>query len=201
MPSASQAVAGFFSPFGLSPRDVEGRLRPMRLARQAFLMRPGDAPDVIGLVLEGVVREYYPLDDGVERTRGFSLAGQPFGSLSDALSKRPSRVFVRAERPSQVLVGSWAEVERLAAKSLAWQRFRSAIIEQLYLRKSTREYELLALDAMGRYQSLLVQHPTLETQVPLQLVASYLGITPVHLSRLRSRKRPATKRETPPARR
>lgn len=196
-----QALHDFFAPHGLSASEVEGLLRPVRVKRHAFLLRPGDAPDVTGLVVDGVVREYYPLDDGTERTRGFSLAGQPFGSLSDALSKRPCRVFVRAERESQVLLGSWANVERLAAKSRPWERFRAAIIEQLYLRKSTREYELLALDAMGRYESLLAQHPELETQVPLQLIASYLGITPVHLSRLRSRRRPATTRGRPPARR
>jgi len=148
-------------------------------------MAAGDDPDVSGLVISGVVREYYQLDDGTERTRGFALRGDTFGSLSDALLQRPSRVFVRAEQDSVVLTVRWSAIDALAAGAVEWERLRYAIVRRLYLRKSIREYELLALDALGRYQSLLAQHPLLEEEVSQVLIASYLGITPVHLSRLR----------------
>jgi CRP-like cAMP-binding protein len=134
-----------------------------------------------------VVREYYLHDDGTEHTRGFGMPGDAFGSLSDRLQGRASAVFVRAEAKSRVVFISWSRVEALARKSRAWERLAAAIVQDLYLRKSVREYELLALDAMARYQSTRARLPGLERKVPATLLASYLGITNVHLSRLRRR--------------
>ena len=169
-------------------RDLGG-LQVADVPKHGYLMCAGDDADGSGLVIDGLVREYYLGASGVEHTRAFSLPGDPFGSLSDALQARRSAVFVRAEAPSRVIFISWVRVSLLAQKSLAWERFAAALIRDLYLRKSKREYELLSLDAMERYQSLLVRQPELEQKVPAVLLASYLGITNVHLSRLRRRLR------------
>jgi CRP-like cAMP-binding protein len=63
------------------------------------------------------------------------------------------------------------------------------VTERLYLLKSEREYELLALDAEQRYRAFQARYPGLEARVTQRHVASYLGITPEHLSRLRARAR------------
>lgn len=160
-------------------------LTAIEASKGEVLMRPGDDPRVSGLVLSGATREYYVMPDGTERTRGFALPGQTYGSLSDALSQRPSRVFVRAEVKMSALQVDWADVEALARGSLEWERLASNLVRQLYLRKSLREYELLGLDAMGRYLSLREHSPALEATVSQAAIATYLGITPVHLSRLR----------------
>ena len=170
---------------GVKGRELEPGLQTAHVPKHSLLMEAGGDADHSGLVLSGIVREYYLQPDGAEHTRGFATAGDSFGSLSDAVLKRPSRVFVRAEADSRVVLVQWSVIERLAAKSLEWERLQARLVERLYLRKSVREYELLALDAMGRYQSLLAQHPQLESLVPAPLVASYVGITNVHLSRLR----------------
>jgi CRP-like cAMP-binding protein len=172
---------------GVPGRDAEPQVRAADIAKHEVMIREGGDPDRSGIVISGVVREYYVLPDGTERTRGFALEGDSFGSASDALSRRPSRVFVRAEAPTRAVLFPWSLLERLARTSLEWERLLARLIERLYLRKSVREYELLALDAMARYQSMLAQHPRLEEAVAQQHIASYLGITPVHLSRLRRR--------------
>jgi CRP-like cAMP-binding protein len=173
--------------FGVKGREAERDLRSADVAKHELLLEAGGDPDASGIVVSGVVREYYLQPDGTEHTRGFALSGESFGSLSDALLKRPARVFVRAETDARVLLVRWSTIERLAGKSLEWERLQARLVERLYLRKSVREYELLALDAMGRYQSLLAQHPGLERWVSAPLIASYVGITNVHLSRLRRR--------------
>lgn len=166
-----------------------GAVQAADVAKHEHLMREGDDPDGSGIVIDGVVREYYLHADGTEHTRGFAQRGDAFGSLSDALQGRRSAVFVRAESKTRVVFISWSRVVALAAKSLAWERLAADIVKDLYLRKSLREYELLALDAMGRYQSLRKRMPELEKKVPATLIASYLGITNVHLSRLRRRRK------------
>jgi CRP-like cAMP-binding protein len=172
---------------GVTDRVLEPHLELVEARRQTVLARPGDDPNCSGVVISGLVREYYVLADGTERTRAFALEKDAFGSLADALLKRPARVFVRAETATRAVRFSWQTIEQLAQSSLEWERLKARVIERLYLRKSAREYELLALDAMERYQALLAQHPRLVAQVAQQHIASYLGITPVHLSRLRRR--------------
>jgi CRP-like cAMP-binding protein len=169
---------------GVEVRDL-GVVEAADVDRHEFLLCEGDDANDSGLVVEGVVREYYLQPDGSEHTRGFASRGDAYGSLSDVLQARPCRVFVRAESPSRVVFLPWSKLTALAAKSVAWERLCADLIKGLYLRKSAREFELLALDAMGRYESLRRTHPGLERRVPATLIASYLGITNVHLSRLR----------------
>ena len=184
------ALRAQLAALGVTSRELEGDLVTAEVAKHDLLLEPGGDPSDSGLVLEGVTREYYLQPDGTEHTRGFALVGDTFGSLADALMKRPSRVFVRAEVKSRVLLVKWARIAALAAKSLEWERLQAKLVQRLYLKKSVREYELLALDAMGRYRSLREQHPGLEEVVSGQVIASYLGITNVHLSRLRRRLSP-----------
>jgi CRP-like cAMP-binding protein len=182
-----EALRAGLARLGVTGREAEPFTTAADAPTHTLLLEAGQPADRAGLVLRGVVREYYLSDDGVERTRGFALPGDFFGSLSDALTARPARVFVRTESPSTLLLFPWERLRALAAASLPWERLLAQVVERLYLRKAQREFELLALDAMGRYQSLLAQHPGLEAVVPGQLIASYLGITGVHLSRLRRR--------------
>jgi CRP-like cAMP-binding protein len=182
---------------GVTSSALEPHLRADDVRAQTLLMNAGDNPDLAGVVLSGVVSEYYLHDDGSEHVRGFALAGYTFGSLSDALMQLPSRVFVRAETAATVLLIEWSRVEALAATSIEWERLSHTIVRELYLRKAVREYELLALDAMGRYQSLLQRFPQIEQQLSGRVIASYLGITPVHLSRLRRRRSVTTRRTAP----
>jgi CRP-like cAMP-binding protein len=159
------------------------------LPKHAFLLQAGEGVTFAGIVAAGVLREYYVLPDGTERTRAFTFENDAFGSASDALSQRPSRIFCRAETAARVLQLSWADLGRLVAGSLEWERLRHGIIERLYLQKAEREFELMGLDAMERYLALRRKHPAVEGLVPQGLIASYLAITPVHLSRLRRRLR------------
>src|SRR4051812_35369344 len=80
--------------------EVLPPLQAADLEKHELLMEAGGDPDHSGVVISGVVREYFLQPDGTEHTRGFALAGDSFGSLSDALLARPSRVFVRAETES-----------------------------------------------------------------------------------------------------
>jgi CRP-like cAMP-binding protein len=120
---------------GVSSRSAEQYLRKTAAKRNTILMSAGDDPDDSGFVVSGVIREYYLLDDGTERTRGFALPGDSFGSLADALCRRPSRVFVRAETDSVVLQIKWSFIELLAATSLEWERLTHSIISAVVLAK------------------------------------------------------------------
>jgi len=170
--------------------DEELRLVPvpqcLSLPAGSALLRAGECAREVAVVLEGGLREYFLLADGTERTKGFTLPVDFGGSLSDLLSGEPSRTWVVAEQPSRLLVLRWSDYSALLDAAPGWQRFARVVAETLYRRKVEREYELLALDAAERYRRTLLRWPTLESCFNQRQIASYVGITPVHLSRLRA---------------
>lgn len=159
------------------------------LAAGACFLQAGTRAHEVATVLSGGLREYFVLADGTERTKSFNLPGEFAGSLSDLLGDAPARTWVVAEMPTVLLVTPWADYCALLARWPGWQGFARAVAENLYLRKVEREYELLALDAAARYRRTLGRWPTLEQVFRQRHIASYIGITPVHLSRLRARQR------------
>jgi len=167
--------------------EVDAAAGTRRFARgQPFLEAGAPAVDC-GTVLRGVMREYYPLADGGEVTRAFSGPGDGIGSLSDLLSGQPARSSIVAEVDACAAIVPWAHLREVAARVPAWARYLARVTEQLYIAKATREYELLALDAEQRYARFRSRYAPIEAAVALRHVASYVGITPEHLSRLRRR--------------
>jgi len=164
-------------------------VRPREVKRGDHLLRAGAKATEVAVVVRGLVREYFLLADGSERTKALVNETWFTGSLADLLSGAPSRAYVVAEEASRLLVAPYAEYRALASRSPAWERFGRRSLELLLLRKAEREYELLGLDAEARYAALVARWPEIEARVAARHIASYLGITPVHLSRLRRRRR------------
>jgi CRP-like cAMP-binding protein len=176
----------------LSDADIEEgyALTHLRIIpKGGYLLRAGMHAHEFAIVVSGLLREHFVLDDGVERTKAFIVSGQYSGSLADLLSGAPSRAYIVAEEESRLLVGEFSESEALGARNPAWREVRIRATEALLRLKAEREYELLGLDAEARYRAFRVRYEGLEARVAAKHVASYLGITPVHLSRLRRRRR------------
>jgi CRP-like cAMP-binding protein len=166
---------------------VEAHARVRRLARGELFLRPGDHAVECGTILSGLIREYFLLADGREVTRGFAGPGDNVGSLSDLLLGAPAHSSVVAEADARVVIIPWRRFRAIADQRPAWAQVIAGITERLYLAKAAREYELLALDAEARYLRFRAQYAALEPTISLRQVASYVGITPEHLSRLRRR--------------
>jgi CRP-like cAMP-binding protein len=149
-------------------------------------LKAGELASTTALVMSGGLREYYVLVDGAERTKSFNLPGELTGSLADLLSQQPSRVWISAEQPSVLLCTPWSTYRKMVQERPAWQVFSRCLTESLLQLKVEREYELLALNAAQRYQRALLRWPTLESVYSQKHIASYIGVTAVHLSRVRS---------------
>lgn len=166
---------------------VASSVRVRRLERGEAYLESGEVATSVGLVHSGLLREAFLLPDGRERTRAFGLPGDFAGSLSDLLRGGPARAQVVACTESHVLTVPWQVVEQAVATRPAWRAILGAATTRLYLLKAEREFELLGLDALARYERFRARAATVEDELPLVHVASYLGITPEHLSRLRRR--------------
>ena len=163
-------------------------MSPLSLSAGQYFLRNGEHARYLAFVVKGVLREFYITAQGSEFNKAFVLADGFTGSLYDLLSGQPSTVSIQALKESQLLVASFDEFQRLYDEHACWERTGRLLTQMLFMKKARREYEFLTLSAGERYEGLLQQYPDLEQQVPQYHIASYLGITPVMLSRLRKGK-------------
>lgn len=155
--------------------------------RGEYLLRGGERATHVMAVIEGLVREHYVDAQGVEHTRSFVREGEVSGSLVDLLSGLPAMTYVEALEPTRALIFPYAELDRLTAKHPCLTEVSRRSAEALAVRKTRREHELLTKSAEERYATWRSEHRALDARLSRKLVASYLGITPEHLSRLRAR--------------
>lgn len=158
----------------------------LHLPKGASLLKAGEQAHMTAFVLGGGLREYYVLEDGSERTKGFNMAGEFAGSLSDLLSGQPSQIWITAAASTDLICTPWTIYHQLSWRSPAWRDFARRFSEALYMLKVEREFELLALDAAQRLARVQQRWPDLARVFSQKDIASYVGVTPVHLSRLRS---------------
>ncbi|MDF3821156.1 Crp/Fnr family transcriptional regulator [Leptospira sp. 96542] len=154
-----------------------------------FLIKQNATATEFAFVFSGVLKEYYLTDKGNEYIKSFNFAGDFTGSYYDLLSKQPSTCSIRAITNCELAVAKFSEFRKLFSKHIVWERLGRIFAENLFLKKAKREYELLALDAEERYNLLLKSKPGIEMLVPQYQIASYLGITPVSLSRIKSKRK------------
>jgi CRP-like cAMP-binding protein len=158
------------------------------LQRGEYLLRGGERAALAGVLVSGLLREHFVTEKGVERTKSFVTPLQFTGSLADLLSEKPSRAFIVAEETSRLVLAPYAELRKLESVWPSWTAATRRSLEHLLLDKAEREYHFMCLDAEGRYAAFLARYPHLEASVAASHIASYLAITPVHLSRLRRRR-------------
>jgi CRP-like cAMP-binding protein len=194
-------IANHGGPFGRVPqppaelwRALEQQLRPMRLAKGEFLVRPGEASGSVGLVRSGMLRFFYTDTEGAEYTKAFRGPGEMAAAFAELLLGVPSRTHIQALEDAELLVCDYARLDHSLSRFPSWQPMARLIAEHFYVVKERREFELLQLSAEDRYRRFAADYPDLMGRIPQYCVASYLGITPVALSRIVSRLRKTSKK-------
>ncbi len=137
---------------------------------------------------QGLFR-YYILHDGNDITKDFALDSQnPFCvSYTSFMLQNPSEIWIEALEPSQVWLWDQADIQSLFNEHPSWIRFVLAMTQRLFYRKEQKEIELLKCSAEERYLRFLSSFPGLSQRVPQYHIATYLGIAPESLSRIRSK--------------
>ena len=171
--AALRALGAVTTPRAFEPNEL--LLRGGQLATQCYFLS------------RGLVREYYVGDRGAEHTRSFIAEGGVTGSLLDLQSDEPSITWIQALEATVTFAWSYRELDALCDRFPAFHVVARRWAEALYRRKARREHEMLALGAAERYARWRLENASLDARISRRLLASYLGVTPEHLSRLSRR--------------
>ena len=147
----------------------------------------GQEKHEVGFILAGIVRYLVILPDGAESTKDFSFKGSFTVSFGSAALQRPAAVAIAAIVRTELMVWPYQMLLDLYETSMAWQRAGRRVAELLYVRKEQRELSFLLLDAEARYRQMRAQFGTETEAIPQYFLASYLGVRPQSLSRLKRR--------------
>lgn len=152
-----------------------------------FFVQGGQVPKKFGFVAQGLFRYVYITEEGKEYTRGFMPEKYFVSSYSAMTQRQPSSFYVEALEDSEILEVDYLSWLKLQALHPCWDKFLLAILQHMFAKKEKRERELLLLEADDRYKNYLAEYPNLKNRVSQRIVASYLGITPESLSRIRKK--------------
>ncbi|WP_025719617.1 Crp/Fnr family transcriptional regulator [Paenibacillus sp. 1-18] len=149
-----------------------------------YLIEAGEPVQHAYFCVEGLFRLFYTLADGREYNVGFSPEDDYVTSYGAMVTGERSTFTIEAMEDSVVIEIPYLVLKELMDTSHMWERFVRKSVERLYIRKEERERELLYLSAKERYHAFLLKYPGLDKRIAQYHIASYIGISPVSLSRL-----------------
>jgi len=145
----------------------------------------GQSARTIAFIKSGLFRYYYIDNKGNEFTKGFFVENSVLISYSAILEKRSSYFTIQALENSEIEIIDYIKSQKLFTEHPCWNSFLVVQLQKALKMKVERERELLLFDAKQRYRAFLQQFPNLEKRIKQHMIASYLGITPQTLSRIR----------------
>lgn len=163
----------------------KNNFRPKRMLKRQFLLQEGDICRELAFVEKGVLCAY-SVDSKVNRhVIRFAFDGWWIADLQSFFTDNPSTLTIEVLENSELLILDRQNHEKLLKEIPSYERYHRTILQNAYVALQQRVENALGLTAEEKYARLMAQNPEFMNRVPLNLVASYLGMSPETLSRVR----------------
>ncbi|MDX2286427.1 MAG: Crp/Fnr family transcriptional regulator [Bacteroidia bacterium] len=180
--------------FGFAAQDlhaIAAHFAPLTLKKHSFYLREGEYAHRLGFLRSGMIREF--LTDGEQEvTKWIATPGYFVVDLASFLFDRPARWNMQALADCELLVLDREAYEQIRRAVPGWAEAEKTFIARCFTVLEERVVHHLSLSAEQRYDALFAMAPELFTQVPLQYLASMLGMKPETLSRIRKKQSGST---------
>lgn len=162
------------------------KLVRQEFTRKAFILKEGKVENYLSFIEDGMVR-FFLFKGEEEMTYDFAFAGEFLSGYSSFIIQSPANFNIQALSKTSLWRISYSDLQNIYITSSVGNRIGRYAAEQLFLAKSQREMAFLMQSAEERYLNLFTEQPRLIQEIPGKYLASYIGITPQALSRIRKR--------------
>ncbi|WP_194972673.1 Crp/Fnr family transcriptional regulator [Aquiflexum lacus] len=167
---------------------IVSKFSKVQLAKSSVFAKKGEFSKQIGFVESGVLRAYFSMNNGEQYNKTFFTHGSFVGAYSSLVTGQSNLIDIDCLTDCTVWIASFESIQSLYDQYPLVERLARILAERFFVNKEKREIELATLEAKERYTIFQKEHPDLEQLIPQYQIASYLGVTPTQLSRIRSQK-------------
>ena len=164
---------------------LEGRVSERKIKRRQFILQEGDVCKHYSFVVEGCFKMYGVGKKGSEHNIQFSAENEWIADIGSFHSEKPSKLFIEAIEPSVILQIKKEDLLFLYVNLPKFDRNFRVIIEDKFIELQSHVLQNISSTAEERYLAFLEKYPKLARRLPNTQIASYLGITPEFLSKVR----------------
>ncbi len=161
--------------------------KSMTIKKGDFLLKSGKRCDKLSFVQSGLLRMFVPTDNK-EVTQWISTKGYFTADLSSFIFETPSHLSIQALVDSEISTISKEDYRLLEVLLPKWHEFEKLFLARCFITLEQRIFSHLSMTAEERYDYFFDNNRELFNQVPLQYIASMLGMTPETFSRIRKKK-------------
>lgn len=180
-------VAKFISLTAAEKKFFCSLLQVKRVRRRQYVLQAGEVSMFENFVNNGCLRAYYIDDKGNERIVQFALEGWWIGDMASFERGTPAKLTIDAMEDSEILRISKENFHQLLERVPKFERFFRILLSHAFIAHQHRVLSHLTDSAEERYNELRTKYPGFERRIPQRHIASYLGVTPEFLSRMRRR--------------
>ena len=157
------------------------------LKKGDYFIREGAYANEIAFLQRGAVRAFYTNSNGKEYNKTFFVAPAIIGSYVSLINKEKNTLPQQALSECVIWRMKYHELKRLSDNNYELERLRRCIAERFFVGNEKKQLEMALMDATERYFIFKEEYPGVEDIIPQYHIASYLGISPTQLSRLRKK--------------
>jgi cAMP-binding proteins - catabolite gene activator and regulatory subunit of cAMP-dependent protein kinases len=157
-----------------------------KLQKKERYLTHGDTPTEFIFNIFGLLRNYYIDRNGNDITKDFCFEGEGLNYTGFVIEEK-SKVYIEALEDTVILLIKYENLDKLMENNVFWLTQVRKIIEYFLHEKDIRESSFILNTATERYLYLLKRRQGIEERINQVYIASYLGITPVSLSRIRNK--------------
>lgn len=158
---------------------------PLHVRQNDSIEKPGEPTKYFIYVVSGCLMSYYTDKEGSDHVMQFAQAGWWTGDLSSFTQQLPTSYSTRALADSDLLLLPKLNMDQLLEKHPKFERYFRILFQNSLIAHQNRLVQNLSFTAEERYVAFQKKFASLEQFVPLKYIASYLGMTPEFLSKIR----------------
>ena len=165
---------------------VASKFQARLYRKRQFVLQEGDVCNVFNFVVSGCLRMYKIDESGTTHIIQFAIENWWISDMGSFYSKKPSEMSIEAIEDTTVLQIKHEDLLDLYIRAPKFDRLFRVLVEKSLIGMQQRLLQNISSDARIRYESFLKQYPDLANRIPNTNIASYLGITPEFLSKIRN---------------